>query len=86
MKLLFSGLKQLKSFKDASSDGEWEAFKEFPSMKELVQEKVGVDLSDVRGAVLPAAKKKEIYNRRGEPSAGRTASILKSCTPKPGTA
>jgi hypothetical protein len=53
---------QLKKFRDAENDEEWQAFQEFPSIKELVQEKVGVDLSAMKGAMLTAAKRKEIYN------------------------
>ncbi|MFM7152453.1 MAG: hypothetical protein ACKO23_21710, partial [Gemmataceae bacterium] len=51
----------LKNFRDASDDEEWVAFRVFPSMKELVQELVGVDLSEMKGAMLTADKRKEIY-------------------------
>lgn len=52
---------ELNSFRDASEDKEWLAFQTFPSLKEVVQEKIGVDLSPVRGAMLPAELRKKIY-------------------------
>jgi hypothetical protein len=53
---------ELKNFKNAAEDKEWLAFQTFPSMKDLVHEKVGVDLSGMKGAMLTAEKRKEIYN------------------------
>jgi hypothetical protein len=52
---------QLRKFGDSDKDEEWEAFREFPSLKDLIQEKVGVDLSKMKGAKLTAEKRKEIY-------------------------
>lgn len=52
---------QLREFRDASEDKEWLAFQTFPSLKDLIQEKVGVDLSGMKGAMLTAEKRKEIY-------------------------
>jgi len=53
---------QLREFQNASEDKDWVAIQTFPSMKQLVQEKVGVDLSEMKGAMLTADKRKEIYN------------------------
>jgi hypothetical protein len=53
---------ELNKFKDATDDGDWLAFKEFPSIKEVVQDKSGIDLSEMKGAMLTAAKRKEIYD------------------------
>jgi len=53
---------QLKTFGDATNDADWQPFQEFPSIIQLVQEKVGVDLSRMKDGMLPAAKRKEIYN------------------------
>jgi len=52
---------ELKTFGNATEDADWAAFQVFPSLKELVQEKLGVDLSDVKGAMLNAEKRREIY-------------------------
>jgi len=52
---------ELKSFKDATEDRDWVLFKSFPSTKELFQEKLGIDMSDVPGASLTVDKQKEIY-------------------------
>lgn len=54
---------ELKSFKDATEDKEWTAFQIFPSLKEVLQEKLGVDLSEMKGAMLTAEKRREIYNK-----------------------
>lgn len=57
---------ELKLFQSATEDGQWVAFNEFPSLKELVQEKLGVDLSGAEGGILTADKRREIYdNARG---------------------
>jgi hypothetical protein len=53
---------ELKNFRDATEDKAWVAFQAFPSLKDLIQEKVGVDLSRTKGAMLTAEKRKEIYN------------------------
>jgi len=53
---------QLKEFRNATQDEEWEGFQNFPSLKDLFQEKLGVDLSGVNGAMLTAEKRQEIYN------------------------
>jgi len=53
---------ELNKFENATEDEEWVGFKVFPSFKELIQEKVGVDLSDMKGAMLTAEKRNEIYN------------------------
>ena len=56
----------LNKFEDADKDEEWVVFQVFPSIKDLVQEKVGVDLTGMKGAMLTAAKRKDIYNAAWE--------------------
>jgi len=53
---------ELRKFRDATEDEEWIGFQIFPSLKELFQEKLGVDLSGMNGAMLTAEKRKEIYD------------------------
>ena len=53
--------RELNSFKDASEEHDWILFKEFPVAKTLIQEKLKVDLADVKGSVITPEKQKEIY-------------------------
>ncbi len=55
---------QLRSFKNSGWDQpEWVLFKHFPSTKQLLQEKLGVDLSTIANAELPADKQRELFSR-----------------------
>lgn len=51
----------LNSFKKADADLDWEILKENPAVKEIIQEKTGVDMSQVTGSALTAEKQQEIY-------------------------
>jgi hypothetical protein len=51
----------LNSFKKAGADLDWEILKENPGVKDIIQEKTGVDISQVTGSVLSAEKQQEIY-------------------------
>lgn len=53
---------ELKRFGKATNDEKWHALVEFPSIKEVIQEKIGVDLSTVKNSTLTAKKQIEIYN------------------------
>ncbi len=55
---------QLRSFKHPAGDiPEWPLFKCFPSTKQLLHEKLGVDLSYVVAAEVPAGTQREIFSK-----------------------
>ena len=56
-------VEELKKFRDATADENWKVFETFPSVKDLVQIKVGVDLSELEGAMFTAEKRKETYTK-----------------------
>jgi hypothetical protein len=51
----------LRAFKIAEEDIDWELFDRFPSTRELIQERLGVDLTATRGARLTAGQQRAIY-------------------------
>jgi hypothetical protein len=51
----------LRAFKTAEADIEWELFNQFPSTRDLIQEKLGVDLSATRGTRLTVGQQRAIY-------------------------
>jgi hypothetical protein len=57
---------ELSRFKHADKDEEWLAIQRFPSIKDLMQEKLAISLSDMEGAMLTATKRREIYNQSAE--------------------
>jgi hypothetical protein len=57
-------VRQLQSFKNADQNVEkWALFDVFPSTKNLLQEKLGIDLSGVKGASLTAEQQHAIYQK-----------------------
>ena len=52
---------QLKTFEKAREPFEWSLLQLFPSTQDLLKEKLNVDLSDVKGALLTPEKQQEIY-------------------------
>jgi hypothetical protein len=52
----------LRSFKDADQPREnWELFANFPTTKDLLTEKLGIDTSEFKGATLTAEQQRAIY-------------------------
>jgi len=60
--------RDLRSFGSSSSDVDWPLLKACPSIKEVIQSKLGIDMADVEGASLPLQKQKDIYRALGWPA------------------
>jgi hypothetical protein len=53
----------LKDFKNATEDRQWTFLRDFPEMKRLIEEKLGVDLSDVNGDSLTPEQQRRIWEK-----------------------
>ena len=54
--------KQLKSFAEPAGPVDWPLLREFPSAREVLQDKLEIDFADVKGTELSPEKQKQIYD------------------------
>jgi len=60
--------RDLKSFGSSKGDVEWPLLIACPSIKEVIQIKLGIGMADIEGTSLPLQKQKDIYNALGWPA------------------